>query len=252
VDNFNINLIWLKTRLLSPIDLFNKNQYSVYMTILVIEDERKLSDILKKALLSEKYSVDTAYDGEEGLEKGLKNNYGCIILDIMMPKKDGFEVCNELRNHHVHTPIIMLTARGTIEDKVKGLDFGADDYLTKPFGIDELFARIRSVLRRRKTTESLILKISDLIFDTKKHEVTRDGKVIPLTPKEYKLLDYLIRHQGEAVGRQQLIDNIWGPGFKETNNELNVHMRYLRRKVDSSHLKPLIHTVRGVGYILKE
>ncbi len=222
------------------------------MTILVIEDERKLSDILKKALLSEKYSVDTAFDGEEGLEKGLKNTYGCIILDIMMPKKDGFEVCRELRNHHIHTPIIMLTARGTLEDKVKGLDIGADDYLTKPFGIEELFARIRTVLRRRKTTEPLVLKFADLIFDTKKHEVSRAGKVIPLTPKEYKLLDMLLRHQGEALSRQQLIDTTWGPDFKESNNELNVHMRYLRRKIDPPSLKPLIHTVRGVGYVLKE
>ncbi len=211
------------------------------MTILVIEDEKKLSDILKKALNTERYSVE-----------GLKNNYGCIILDIMLPKKDGFEVCRELRARHIHTPIIMLTARGTIEDRIKGLDLGADDYLTKPFGIEELFARIRTVLRRRKTTESIILKIDDLIFDTKKHEVTRAGKVIPLTPKEYKLLDILLRHIGEAITRQQLIDIVWNPDFKETNNELNVHMRYLRRKIDSPNLKPLIHTVRGVGYILKE
>ena len=222
------------------------------MNILVVEDEKKLSDILKKALIGEKFLVDIAEDGEEGLDKALKNNYSLIILDVMLPKKDGMAVCKELRNRHVHTPIIMLTARTTIEDRVTGLDLGADDYLTKPFGIEELFSRIRAVLRRRKTTEALALKIGDLIVDTKKHEVSRAGKVIPLTPKEYRILDLLIRNQGEALSRQKLIDVVWGPNFKETNNELNVHMRYLRRKVDSPPLKPLIHTVRGVGYILKE
>jgi DNA-binding response OmpR family regulator len=137
------------------------------MAILVVEDEKKLSDILKTALTSEKYSVDTAYDGEEGLEKGLKNNYEVIVLDIMLPKKDGIEVCRELRKNQIHTPIIMLTARATLQDRVGGLDVGADDYLTKPFGIEELFARIRALSRRRKTTDSLILKVSDLVLDPK-------------------------------------------------------------------------------------
>lgn len=222
------------------------------MTILVIEDEKKLSDILKQALKSERYAVDVAYDGEEGLDKAMKGNYGLIILDIMLPKKDGLEVCKELRAHQIHTPVIMLTARGTVEDRVTGLDIGADDYLIKPFGIDELFARIRAVLRRRKTSDSNIWKIGDLVMDKKKHEVTRAGKVIALTPKEYRLLDALISNQGQALSRRQLIDNAWGPDFVETNNELNVHVRYLRRKIDGDAHKPLIHTVRGVGYTLKE
>jgi DNA-binding response OmpR family regulator len=222
------------------------------MTILIIEDEKKLVDILKIALKGERYSVDVAYDGEEGLEKAMKNDYNLIILDIMLPKKDGFTVCQELRSHDIHTPIIMLTARDTVEDRVLGLNSGADDYLIKPFGVNELFARVRAVLRRRKTTDSDIVKIADLIMDRRKHEVSRAGKIIPLSPKEYKLLDTLISSKGEAINRQKLIDNAWGPGFKETNNELNVHIKYLRRKIEGGDNKPLIHTIRGVGFVLKE
>ncbi|MDB5259025.1 MAG: two component transcriptional regulator, winged helix family [Candidatus Taylorbacteria bacterium] len=222
------------------------------MTILIIEDEAKLVDILKKALKGENYATDAALDGEEGLQKALKNNYGLIILDIMLPKRDGLSVAKELRARNIHTPILMLTARGTMEDKVAGLDIGADDYLIKPFGIDELFARVRAILRRRKTTDSDIWKVADLILDKKKHEVTRAGKVIALTPKEYRLLDTMVTHRDQAMSRRQLIENAWGPDFVEANNELNVHIRYLRRKIDSEGLKPLIHTVRGVGYIVKE
>ena len=222
------------------------------MTILIVEDEKKLVDILKRALKMEKYSVDVAYDGEEGLQKAMKNNYGLIILDIMLPKKDGFIVCKELRERQIHTPIIMLTARGNTDDRVNGLDVGADDYLVKPFGLDELFARIRAVMRRRKTTDSDIRKVADLVMDKKKHEVTRAGKVINLTPKEYKLLDTLITSAGEAIKRRQLIDQAWGPEFNEGNNELNVHIKYLRTKIDSGKNKPLIQTVRGVGFVLKE
>ncbi len=220
------------------------------MKILIVEDEKKLSEILKKALTGEGYSVDTALDGVSGLRKALKGQYGLIILDIMLPRKDGLEVCAELRARHIHTPVIMLTARTTVEDRVKGLDIGADDYMTKPFGLDELFARIRAVLRRRKTADALTLKVDDLVMNTKKHEVRRGGKAIALTPKEYRLLNALLRHNGEALTRRQLIDVVWDENFKETNNELNVHMRYLRRKMDSSPSKQLIHTVRGVGYSL--
>lgn len=222
------------------------------MAILIIEDEKKLVDILKRALKSEQYSVEVAFDGEEGLNKAMKNNYSLILLDVMLPKKDGFAICRELRQHQIHTPIIMLTARGSIEDRVTGLDAGADDYLIKPFGLTELYSRIRAVLRRRKTTDSNTIKISNLVMDKKKHEVTRAGKIIPLTPKEYKLLDILLSSQGEALNRRSLIDHAWGPDFKETHNELNVHIRYLRRKIDSGKNKPLIHTIRGVGFVLKE
>ena len=222
------------------------------MPILIVEDEKKLVDILKIALKGEKYSVDVAYDGEVGLDKAMKNNYSLIILDIMLPKKDGFTICKELRAHQIHTPIIILSARGTVEDRVMGLDLGADDYLIKPFGLSELFSRIRAVLRRRKTTDADIVKVANLVMDKKKHEVTRAGVLIHLAPKEYKLLDTLISNKGEAINRQKLIEHAWGPGFKETNNELNVHIKYLRNKIDGKKHKPLIHTIRGVGFVLKE
>lgn len=222
------------------------------MTLLVIEDEQKLLDILKRALMGQRYTVDTASDGEEGLNKALKNNYALIILDLMLPKKDGMKICQELRSHHIHTPIIMLTARGLLEDRILGLDFGADDYLIKPFEMEELFARVRAILRRRKTSDSLVLKVGDLIMDTKAHEVTRAGKKIFLTPKEYRILDTLLRQSGEAISRDQLIKEAWGYDFQESNHELNVHIKYLRNKIDKGHAKPLVHTIRGVGYTIKE
>lgn len=222
------------------------------MRILIIEDERKLADILKKALASESYSVDLAYDGEEGLEMASRGGYSLILLDLMLPKKDGFEVCRTLRERSVHTPIIVLTARTTLADRVAGLDMGADDYITKPFGIEEILARMRAVLRRRKTTDPLILKIADLVLDAKKHEVMRAGKVLQLTPKEYRLLFLLLRSKNEALTRRQLLDAAWNPGFEETNHDLNVHMRYLRTKVDIEGMKPLINTVRGVGYVMRD
>ncbi|HTK33160.1 MAG TPA: response regulator transcription factor [Candidatus Paceibacterota bacterium] len=222
------------------------------MAILIIEDEKKLAGILVTALKKERYSTDVAYDGEAGLEKAMKNSYGIIILDVMLPKKDGFTLCRELRSHEIHTPVIMLTARGNQADRVTGLDAGADDYLVKPFGLDELFARIRAILRRRKNTDSNIVKLADLVMDKKKHEVSRAGKVITLTPKEYKLLDVLMSHQGEAVNRRRLIDHAWGPAFQEKNHELNVHIKYLRAKIEDGKSKPLIRTIRGVGFMLKE
>ena len=222
------------------------------MAILIIEDEKKLVDILKIALKGERYSVDVAYDGQDGLDKALKNNYSLILLDIMLPKKDGFAVCRELRAHHIHTPIIILSAREGIKDRVLGLDAGADDYMVKPFGFKELFARIRAVLRRRRVTDIGVKKIADLILDKSKHEVSRAGVLIALTPKEYKLLDSLFMNQGQAVTRQDLISHAWGPNFKETNNELNVHIKYLRNKIDKNKDQVLIHTIRGVGFILKE
>lgn len=222
------------------------------MPILVVEDEKKLSDILKQALKGERYSIDTAYDGEEGLKKALENNYSLILLDIRLPKKDGFIVCKELRHRHIHTPIIMLTAMGRVEDRITGLDSGADDYLVKPFSLDELFARIRAVMRRRRNTDSDVVKVSDLEMDKKRHEVTRAGKIIPLTPKEYKLLDALLSNHGEALSRRKLIDHAWGPQFVEAHNELNVHIKYLRNKIDKNAKNPLIHTIRGVGFVLKE
>ena len=213
---------------------------------------RATLEILKKALRGERYAFDVAYDGEEGLEKALQNNYALIILDLTLPKKDGLDVCKELRAKFVHTPVIMLTARGITEDRVKGLDVGADDYLLKPFSLDELFARIRAVLRRRKVAESTLLAFQDLVLDGKKHLVSRGGEALSLTPKEYRLLETLLRNKGRAITRTQLIEEAWGKNFEEINHELNVHMRYLRRKVDLGRKESLIKTVRGVGYILTD
>lgn len=223
------------------------------MAILIVEDEEKIVDILKRALKSEHYSVDVAKDGAEGLSKALKNKYELIILDIMLPKKGGFAVCKELRAKQIATPIIMLTARGLEEERVRGLDLGADDYMVKPFSIDELFARIRSIMRRRKTVDGEVWKVDDLVLDTKAHEVTKAGKVVSLTPKEYMLLHALLSRKGEALSRRELIDIAWGPGFEEANNELNVHIRYLRKKIeDDDNDKPLIQTLRGVGFAVRE
>jgi DNA-binding response OmpR family regulator len=229
-----------------------KMLYSKNMAILIIEDEKKLADILKKALKQERYSVDVADTGTEGLEKALKNTYSLIILDVMLPGIDGFAVAKKLRAKEIHTPIIMLTARTITNDRVAGLDAGADDYLTKPFELNELFARIRALLRRPKASDPDTLSIADLSMDRKKHEVTRAGKVVDLTPKEYKLLNALLSSQGEAVEREKLISHAWGPEFKEAGNELNVHIRYLRRKIDNKKSKPLIHTIRGVGFALRQ
>lgn len=221
------------------------------MAILIVEDERKLSDILKRALKGERYSVAVAHTGKEGLEKALKGDYTAILLDVMLPEMDGFAVCRELRKNQIYTPIIMITAKGDAAERVVGLDSGADDYLVKPFGLDELFARIRAVSRRGKAFDSETAVGADIELNRKSHEVTRAGKVISLTPKEYKLLEILLSNQGEAVDRRRLIDKAWGPEFEETNNELNVHIRYLRKKIDGNRITPLIQTIRGVGFILK-
>ena len=223
------------------------------MIILLIEDEYKLGKALKKGLKLERYTVDVAYDGEEGLRKGAQKDYDVIVLDLMLPKKDGIEVCKALRRKHVHSPILMLTARDRVEDRIEGLDSGADDYLVKPFEFSELLARIRALLRRRKTTEQTKLKIGDLVLDPASHQVKRGGEVIYLNPKEYSLLDYFMRYPNLVLTREQLLEHIWGPDFSPKGNYLDVHIRYLRRKIDAkSHKKKLIHTVRGVGYKIVE
>ena len=218
------------------------------MKILLIEDEHKLVTALKKSLEIERYIVDVAYDGEEGLRKGLQKDYDLIILDLMLPKKDGVDVCKGLRKQQVQSPIIMLTARDKVGDRVLGLDSGADDYLTKPFDFEELLARIRSLLRRKKTTKIVKLKIADLELDPSTHEVKRGGKMIHLTPKEYSLLEYLIRYPNQVLTRTQLLEHIWGSDLDSKSKLVNVHIRYLRRKIDDGYNKKLIHTVRKVGY----
>ena len=222
------------------------------MTILVVEDEIKITRFIKKGLEMEHYTVDTAYDGKEALEKGEINNYDLIILDIMLPKVDGIEVCKQLREKKIETPIIMLTARDTVEDRIKGLDVGADDYLIKPFAFGELIARIRALLRREKTVKSTQLKISDLLLDPATHEVFRGEKEISLSSKEYRLLDYMMRRPGHVCTRTMIGEHIWGYNFKDDSNVIDVYISYLRKKIDKGFHAKLIHTIRDVGYKIQD
>lgn len=222
------------------------------MTILVVEDEVKITRFIKKGLEMEHYTVDTAYDGEEALTKAEVNNYDLIILDIMLPKIDGIEVCRRLRASKVETPIIMLTAKDTVEDRVKGLDAGADDYLIKPFAFGELVARIRALLRREKTVSDTELRVGDLTLNPATHEVFRNGKEIPLSSKEYRLLDYMMRRPGHVCTRTMIGEHIWGYNFQDDSNVIDVYISYLRRKIDSGFNRKLIYTVRNVGYKIQD
>lgn len=222
------------------------------MTILVVEDEIKITRFIKKGLEMEHYTVETAYDGKEGLEKAEINNYDLIILDIMLPKLDGIEVCRKIREARVETPIIMLTARDTVDDRVRGLDAGADDYLIKPFAFGELVARIRALLRREKTVKTTSLKIADLVLNPATHEVHRAGKEINLSSKEYRLLDYMMRRPANVCTRTMIGEHIWGYNFKDDSNVIDVYISYLRRKIDNGFKNKLIHTVRDVGYKIQD
>jgi heavy metal response regulator len=221
------------------------------MRILVIEDERKIADFIKRGLKEEKYSVDVAYDGEEGYYFATTNEYDLIILDIMLPKIDGISLCKKLRADKITTPIIMLTVKNTIEDKVTGLDSGADDYLTKPFAFEELLARIRAILRKKDMQIPTKLQVDDLVLDLLTHKVTRAGKEIVLTPKEYALLEYLMRNAGRVITRTMIAEHVWDINFDTFTNVIDVYINYLRNKIDRNYKKKLIHTVRGTGYILK-
>jgi heavy metal response regulator len=222
------------------------------MTILVVEDEVKIVRFIKKGLEMEHYTVEVAYDGEEALEKAEINSYDLIILDIMLPKKSGIEVCRQLRENKVETPIIMLTARDTVDDRIKGLDAGADDYLIKPFAFGELVARIRALLRREKTVKTTKLSVADLVLDPATHEVFRGEKEIQLSSKEYRLLDYMMRRPGHVCTRTMIGEHIWGYNFTDDSNVIDVYISYLRKKIDSGTRNKLIHTVRDVGYKIQD
>jgi DNA-binding response OmpR family regulator len=222
------------------------------MTILVVEDEIKITRFIKKGLEMEQYTVETAYDGEEALEKAEINNYDLIIMDIMIPKIDGIETTRRLRDAKVETPIIMLTAKDTVDDRVKGLDAGADDYLVKPFAFDELVARIRALLRREKSVKSTELKIGDLTLNPATHEVFRGDKEIQLSSKEYRLLDYMMRRPGQVCTRTMIGEHIWGYNFTDDSNVIDVYISYLRKKIDKGFIHKLIHTVRDVGYKIQD
>ncbi len=222
------------------------------MTILVVEDEIKITRFIKKGLEMDHYTVETAYDGAEALEKIEINNYDLIILDIMLPKLDGIEVCKRVRKMKIETPIIMLTARDTVDDRVRGLDAGADDYMIKPFAFGELLARIRALLRREKTVRATKLKVGSLILNPVKHEVYRDNKEINLSSKEYRLLDYMMRRPGNVCTRTMIGEHIWGYNFNDDSNVIDVYISYLRKKIDSGFHDKLIHTVRDVGYKIQD
>jgi len=218
------------------------------MRILLIEDNRRLSDSLRLTLQDDGYVVDTAYDGLEGEELATLAAYDVIILDIMLPEKDGLAVCKELRNKRVNTPVLMLTARDALSDRVTGLDSGADDYLVKPFEVDELGARLRALLRRDSSDKSPLLHVADLELDPATHAVHRGGRSIELTAKEFALLEYLIRHPNRLVTREMVQEHLWSYDHTIASNVVDVYIRRLRRKIDDPSPVKLIETVRGVGY----
>lgn len=218
------------------------------MRILVVEDERRIAAFIKRGLEEERYAIDVAYDGDEALDWVAVVDYDLIILDVLLPKKDGIEVCREMRDQGSQVPILMLTARDAIEDRVRGLDSGADDYLVKPFAFQELLARIRALLRRQSETKATRLRVGDLVLDTVAHQATRAGRVIELTAREYALLEFLMRHPGQVLSRTQIAEHVWDYDFYSTSNVVDVYIRYLRRKIDKDFDVKLIQTVRGTGY----
>jgi DNA-binding response OmpR family regulator len=220
------------------------------MRILLIEDNRRLNTSLKTSLLDDGYAVDSAYDGEEGQELAEMSPYDAIILDIMLPKKDGLQVCRELRKQRINTPIIMLTAKDTVEDRVQGLDSGADDYLIKPFAFQELRARLRALLRRDASDKSGTITIADLVLDPAAHTVERSGQLIDLTAKEFSLMEYFMRNPNRLITRQMAETHIWSYDFDGTSNVVDVYIRRLRRKIDDPFDIKLLETLRGAGYRL--
>ncbi|MFQ5673271.1 MAG: heavy metal response regulator transcription factor [Nitrospinales bacterium] len=222
------------------------------MRILIIEDEKKVAGFIKKGLEEETYAVDVAYDGEEGLYLARENLYDLIILDIMLPKMDGLEVLTRLREDKIDTPILLLTAKDSVEDRVRGLNKGADDYLTKPFAFSELLARTRVLLRRGKTERQTVLQIADLTLDLLSHKVKRDGEEIELTGKEYSLLEYFMRNREKVLTRTMIAEHVWDYNFDTFTNVIDVYINHLRKKIDKNHPKKLLHTLRGVGYVMKE
>lgn len=221
------------------------------MRILLVEDNQRLSEALNMSLTEEGYAVDLAYDGQTGQEFGEVTLYDAIILDIMLPIKSGLEVCRALRRQHITTPIIMLTARDSVDDRVAGLDSGADDYLVKPFAMNELLARLRALLRREASNKSGILEIGDLLVDPATHFVQRGGQDIKLTTKEYALLEYFVRNPTQLITREMIEDHIWSYDFESTSNVVDVYVRRLRRKLDDPFEVKLFETVRGAGYRLR-
>lgn len=221
------------------------------MRILVVEDEQKVASLIKKGLGEESYAVDLAPDGNMGLSMALDGVHDLIILDINLPGMDGLGVLKELRKKKVQTPVLLLTVRATIEDRVFGLDTGADDYLTKPFAFEELLARVRALLRRRAESEPPLLRVADLTLDPARRIVYRGNDKIELTTKEFALLDYFMRNPGRVLTRTMITEHVWDYDFDTMTNIIDVYVNYLRKKIDTGRDPKLIHTIRGVGYVLQ-
>ncbi len=222
------------------------------MRILVAEDDALLARSLAKGLRERAHAVDVVQDGESALQQGLLNDYDAIVLDVMLPRRDGFEVARSLRRRDVRAPILMLTARNRLGDKVEGLDAGADDYLTKPFEFEELLARLRALHRRLPTLAAEVLKVGDLVVDTRTQTATRGGRALELTSKEYAMLEYLARRAGAIVSRADISAHVWDDNHDPLSNTLEVYVGRLRRKLDDGASRPLLHTRRGAGYMLAE
>lgn len=222
------------------------------MRVLVVEDEKRLAEFINKGLTEEGYAVDIAGDGEEALGWALVVDYDLIVIDIMLPKRDGLDVCHTLRARGVKTPVLMLTARDAVQDRVRGLDSGADDYLVKPFSFSELLARLRALLRREPELRDTILRVGNLTMDTATHEVTRDGRPLELTNKAYALLEYLMRNPNQVLTRTMIGEHVWNYDFDNATNVIDVHIRYLRKAIDDPFDQKLIHTVRGAGYKISD
>lgn len=222
------------------------------MKILIAEDEKELQTLIVKKLKDAGYSIDGCLDGEEAVSYIDVYEYDLIVLDVMMPKKDGLAVIEYIRAKKIKTPILLLTAKNDISDRVKGLDAGADDYLTKPFSFDELFARLRALLRRQENIVDNTLELADLTLNTVSKVVMRGSQTIDLTAKEYSILEYFLRNQKNILTRQQIAEHVWNAEYDNDSNVVDVYIRYLRRKIDDGFQQKLIHTVRGIGYVLKE
>ena len=221
------------------------------MHILIVEDEQRLAMLLRRVLIEERHNVDVAHDGAGGLDLAIAGSHDLVILDLMLPRIDGIEVCRRMRADGVTTPVLMLTARGAVEDRVGGLNAGADDYLVKPFAMEELLARVQALLRRRGRhlePAAPILQVGDLALDLIRHEARRAGRVIDLTAKEFALLEYLMRHPGQALTRTQITDQVWRYDLDVLSNVVDIYIHYLRDKIDRGFSQTLIKTIRGVGY----
>jgi DNA-binding response OmpR family regulator len=224
------------------------------MHILVVEDEKRLAALLRRVLMEERHVVDVTHDGASGLGMVLGDSYDLVVLDLMLPEMDGMTVCREMRKEKIEVPVLMLTARGAVEDRVAGLKTGADDYLVKPFAMEEFLARVDALLRRRnrQLDSSSQLRVGDLSLDLLRHETNRNGRPIELTAKEFALLEYLMRHPGQVLTRTQILDHVWGYDLDTLSNVVDIYIHYLRDKIDRGSEQPLIKTVRGVGYRIEQ